>query len=99
MAGSDLIASGVLQAIYQQGLRVPEDISVIGYDDTFAPLLCPPLTSVQQPVFEIGVEAVKLAVGVLENPEDESAPYKTHRLQTGLVVRKSTGTPRRSFPI
>jgi LacI family transcriptional regulator len=99
LAACDIIASGVLQAIYQQGLRVPEDISVIGFDDTIAPMLTPALTSVRQPVSEIGIEAVKLAIEVLETPEESQNQYKTHHLETSLVVRQSTGVPRRSFPI
>ena len=99
LAGCDIMAAGVLQAIYQNGLRVPEDISVIGFDDTYAPFLAPPLTSVQQPVFDIGVSAARLAIEVLDsNGNGSSDEFRTIHLETCLKIRSSTGVPHRYYP-
>jgi len=97
-AACDILASGALQAIYERGLRVPEDISVVGFDDTYAPFMTPPLTSVRQPVYEIGVEAARLAIEVLENAEQFQEHYQTRQLETQLKIRSSTGVPRRYDP-
>ena len=60
-AASDLLAAGALQALYEMGRRVPEGMSVVGFDDTFAKHLAPPLTTVRQPTFEMGLRAGGLA--------------------------------------
>ncbi len=97
LVGCDIMASGVLQAIYQNNLRVPEDISVIGFDDTYAQFLAPPLTSVQQPVFDIGVSAARLAIEVLGNDGESPDGYQTIHLKTSLKIRSSTGFPKRYY--
>ncbi len=94
-AGCDLLAAGVLQEILEQGLKVPDDISVVGFDDTYAPNLAPPLTSVAQPMSEIGQVAAQLAIDALTS-EDGANPVCRKRLTTRLIVRASTGPPRRS---
>jgi len=91
-AGSDLLAAGALQALYERRMRVPDKASVIGFDDTFATHLAPPLTTVRQPMFEMGVEAARLALKL--------AGVKRRRkrevwLETELVVRSSTARPKR----
>ena len=98
LVACDIMASGVLQALYHNGLRVSEDISIIGFDDTYAPYLSPPLTSVRQPVFEIGVSAARLAVEILENPSKFQEDYQTIHLATELIIRSSTGVPYRYSP-
>ncbi|HXE45643.1 MAG TPA: LacI family DNA-binding transcriptional regulator [Conexibacter sp.] len=90
-AGSDLLAAGALQALYERRIRVPEEMSVIGFDDTFAQHLAPTLTTVRQPMFEMGVEAAGLAMRLA------SAARRRKReiwLQTELVLRDSTATRR-----
>jgi DNA-binding LacI/PurR family transcriptional regulator len=94
-AGCDLLAVGILQEILEQGLKVPDDISVIGFDDTYAPNLAPPLTSVAQPMVEIGRVAAQLAIDALTT-EDGENHVRRKRLTTQLIVRASTGPPRRS---
>lgn len=86
----DIFAAGALQAIYEAGLRVPDDISVIGFDNTYAPYLTPPLTTVEQPMLEIGRAAARI---VLQTLEDEAPlpSLRTEVLTTRLVVRASTG--------
>ena len=62
VAASDLLAAGALQALYERRIRVPDEASVIGFDDTFAGHLAPPLTTVRQPMFEMGAQAAALAL-------------------------------------
>lgn len=94
-AAGDFLAAGACQAIYACGLRVPNDISVVGYDNTLAAYLAPPLTTVAQPMFELGKSASELAIAEIENPADggRPAPFATHHLTTYLVVRSSTAPP------
>jgi LacI family transcriptional regulator len=94
----DIMAAGVLQAIYARGLRVPEDISVVGFDDTLAPYLSPPLTTVAQPMETIGRAAVQLALAELADEGGNRAP-QISRLSMRLVERSSTAPPRTSEPV
>jgi DNA-binding LacI/PurR family transcriptional regulator len=90
-AGSDLLAAGALQALYERRLRVPDDASVIGFDDTFASHLAPALTTVRQPMFEMGRRAAALA---LQLARAERRRKREVWLETELVVRGSTAPPR-----
>jgi LacI family transcriptional regulator len=86
-ATCDILAAGVLQAVYEAGLRVPDDISVIGFDDTLAINLAPRLTTVAQPMEDLGREGFALALAQIEGePEPRSV-----RLPSRLVLRDSTG--------
>jgi DNA-binding LacI/PurR family transcriptional regulator len=80
--GSDLLAAGILQTLYEAKFRVPEDIAVVGFDDTYAAALCPPLTTVAVPMYELGQMAFRSAV--LDRERDKV------ELPTRLVVRKSS---------
>jgi DNA-binding LacI/PurR family transcriptional regulator len=91
VAGSDLLAAGALQALYERRIRVPDEASVIGFDDTFAGHLAPPLTTVRQPMFEMGTRAAALA---LELAESDPGGRREVWLKTELVVRGSTAAPR-----
>lgn len=89
-ATCDILAAGVLQAIYEAGLRVPEDVSVVGYDDTFAPYLTPPLTTISHPTFEVGRAAVNLAITQLDRDNGSANTYLSEEIKPRLVVRHST---------
>lgn len=89
-ATCDILAAGVLQALYEHGLKVPQDISVVGFDDTYASYLTPPLTTVEQPVIALGQTAARLAIAALHAGENGHQP-RVERLSTRLVVRASTG--------
>jgi LacI family transcriptional regulator len=89
-AGCDILAAGALQAIYEARLRVPDDISVVGYDDTLATSLAPRLTTVAQPMAELGSTALQLALAAVENPDTEP---RMITLSPKLIVRESTGPP------
>ena len=74
-----------------RGLRVPDDVSVLGFDDTFeATIVTPALTTVRQPLAEMGRMAVALLVRVLQHQRIEALHIE---LQTQLVVRESTAPP------
>lgn len=86
---NDEMAIGAIQRIKQGGLRVPEDISVTGFDDiAFASFSDPPLTTIAQPAEEFGSTAVSLLIDLLEG-RIKKMPHVT--LPYELVVRSSTG--------
>jgi LacI family transcriptional regulator len=91
---NDLLALGVLQALFAAGVNVPRDMAIVGYDDIdFAAAAAVPLTSVRQPATAMGGLAAEL---LLEEAEDEGGMHE-HRqvvLQPELVVRSSTLTGR-----
>lgn len=89
VCGSDVMAAGALEAVRSQGLVVPRDVSVVGYDDVFwASLTNPPLTTVRQAVGSIARAAVRTALG---GGEDSRRPARTEVVvQPQLVVRGST---------
>lgn len=69
ITASDLIAIGVIKALDQHGIRVPEDVSVVGYGDVpAAAYFTPALTTVRMPAHDLGVEAVKAVLRMVENP-------------------------------
>ena len=88
VAANDLIAVGAMGVFRAHGHRVPEDISVVGYDDSqIARLELVQLTSVRQPVKEFGAAAVELLVDRIENPHSERV---VQRIPTELVQRTTT---------
>ncbi|HEY9441021.1 MAG TPA: substrate-binding domain-containing protein, partial [Streptomyces sp.] len=91
---NDLLALGVLQSLYAAGVRVPQDVAIVGYDDIeFAAAAAVPLTSVRRPAAVMGRMAAEL---LLEESEDTGGAHE-HRsvvLQPELVVRASSATPR-----
>jgi DNA-binding LacI/PurR family transcriptional regulator len=87
-AAGDLVALGVLHALHARGVRVPEDVSVVGFDDTaIAAHTWPRLTTVSQPLAEVGAAAF----GTLLDRIEGRAPRPSPTLPVWLVVRDSTG--------
>jgi DNA-binding LacI/PurR family transcriptional regulator len=87
-AASDLMAAGAIQVLRAANRRVPEDVAVVGYDDSsVAQSTEPPLTSVRQPIEEMGAEMVRLLV---EHTARPSAVPRTVILATQLVTRRSS---------
>lgn len=86
---SDSIAVGARDALRDHGLRIPEDIALLGFDDRpFAVHMRPPLTTVALPLYEMGKLAGDLLVtAILDNPVEP----KVHRVPCQLIVRRSTG--------
>jgi len=90
-AGSDLQALGVMRAAREAGLRVPEDLSIVGYDDLpVAAWIGPPLTTVRQPLQEMAATAARM---VLDLARGEAPTNLRIDLATELVVRESTAPP------
>lgn len=90
-ACNDFIAALAIQAARERGLSVPGDLSVVGFDNTIhATLVYPPLTTVAQPIQNMGRQAVDLLLGKINDPE-----YTTQKviLLPELVVRMSVGCP------
>lgn len=92
-AGSDMQALGVLRAARELGLRVPDDVSVVGYDDLpIAQWTGPALTTVRQPLAEMGAIATRM---VLDLAAGRTPLVRRVNLATELVVRESTAPPPR----
>lgn len=93
---NNLMTTGALLAIREAGLNVPEDISVIGWDDfDLAPVLIPPLTVVTQPTYSIGTIAAERIIAKLEGQVNERQDNDRRIiLKTELVVRGSCQKPR-----
>ena len=90
-AFNDNIAIGAIQAARARGLRVPEDVSIVGFDDVeHATIVTPALTTVRQPLAEMGRTAVSLLNRLLEGQSFETLHVE---LATRLVVRDSTAPP------
>ncbi|MGG7510234.1 LacI family DNA-binding transcriptional regulator [Plantibacter sp. YIM 135249] len=91
-AVNDLVALGVAQEAHRRGRRVPEDLSVVGFDDiALAGVSSPPLTTVRQPTEEMGQSVIDLLLARLADP---SIPASATRHDCSLVVRGSTAPPR-----
>jgi DNA-binding LacI/PurR family transcriptional regulator len=91
-ACSDLMATGVYDAAHRLGLRIPEDLSVVGFDDIpEAEWASPALTTVRQPIADLGAAAVRMLLRV-DQDRSEAAPKV--ELGTRIVVRASTSAPR-----
>ncbi|MFH1368037.1 MAG: LacI family DNA-binding transcriptional regulator [Elusimicrobiota bacterium] len=88
-AANDLMAIGAIKVIKDAGLAVPKDIAVVGYDDLIlAAISDPPLTSIHQPIFDVGKEAVRLLVDQMDKGQKSVQKVV---LETELVVRQSSG--------
>ncbi|MEO3784589.1 LacI family DNA-binding transcriptional regulator [Actinocorallia sp. B10E7] len=95
--GSDIMAIGAIRAARQRGLRVPEDVSVVGFDDSpLVPYLDPPLTTIRQPVREMSMAAVGY---LLEELGGNRVPRGELLYRPELVVRRSTGPVARTGPV
>jgi LacI family transcriptional regulator len=91
-AGNDAQATGVYQALYQHNIRVPEQMSVIGFDDVmYAAQMSPPLTTIRQPLVEIGKLAANMLLRLIAGQTLDSNHVE---LSTSLVVRQSCAPPR-----
>ncbi len=89
---ADAEANAFMQFCEQKGVRIPDDLSIVAYDDELASLFYPPFSAVRPPRFSVGVEAVRLLLTRLEDP---AWPARRLLLSPGLSVRKSSA-PRRT---
>ena len=92
ICGSDIMALGAIRAVRARGLDVPNDVSVVGYDDSpFMAFTDPPLTTVRQPVAAMSQSAVQTLVDAITGHE---TPHGEYLFAGELVVRGSTGPAR-----
>jgi len=86
-AASDLMAQGALAVLRAAGRAVPDDVAVVGFDDSSAALACePPLTTVRQPVEDMAAEMARLLLRQIDNPE---TPVKKVIFEPELIHRQS----------
>jgi DNA-binding LacI/PurR family transcriptional regulator len=90
-AFNDVMAAGAIGALQRAGLRVPQDVSVIGFDDIpLASAMYPSITTIAQPIAEMGRLGVELLLGRIQHPD---APFERVVLPTHLIARESTAVP------
>lgn len=88
-AANNQLALGVLEFASKRGLRIPDDVAVVGFDDApWASLLAAPLTTIRQPSYEMGRRAAEMLFQRIADPAREAALIT---LQTSLVIRQSCG--------
>jgi DNA-binding LacI/PurR family transcriptional regulator len=93
---NDLMAMGAMRAVAQNGCRVPEDVSIVGFDNIeFASYTTPPLTTIAQPTIEVGYRAAHLLIDRIADP---SRPWQKIVLPTRLIFRESSGPVLQSVP-
>jgi LacI family transcriptional regulator len=93
VCANDQMAIGAMRELQARGVRVPDDIAVVGFDDIYPGILiAPPLTTVRQPMRLLGERACSR---LLERIADPSHPHRVELLPTELVVRESCGCPGR----
>lgn len=86
--GNNLITLGALETIHNKGLKIPDDIAIVGFDDMYWSIsLNPPLTAVRQPAYEIGKRAAELLIQKIIDPS--RSPVRMV-LKTELIIRKSS---------
>jgi LacI family transcriptional regulator len=91
-AGNDAQAAGVYQALYQRNIRIPDAMSVIGFDDVmYTAQMSPPLTTIHQPLAEMGKMAANMLLRLIDGQRLDSNHVE---LSTSLVVRESCARPR-----
>jgi LacI family transcriptional regulator len=89
---SDSMAAGALRAVHEAGLNIPGEIGMVSFDDLpLASALMPPLSTVHQPLYELGATAAELLIARLEQSGEQ--PPTHVRLKTHLVIRQSCGAP------
>jgi len=96
VARNDQFAIGAISALHAAGVRIPEDISLVGYNDTpMAAYTTPSLTTVRTPVVECAEAVLDSALRSLQDPSDQDQPQvHSYGFDTRLIVRDSVGPPR-----
>jgi LacI family transcriptional regulator len=91
-ASNDVMAMGVMDAVRNRKMHIPDDISVVGFDNIpQSAMVFPPLTTVQQPLEQMGRVATQMLLDILKNPDKD---VRRIELPTELIVRDSTSTPK-----
>jgi LacI family transcriptional regulator len=91
IAFDSILTLGALLAFRRLGVRCPDDVSLVGFDDAeWAEVVSPPLSVVRQPVYDIGAKACELLLERIKNPQRKPS---SHRLKGSFIERESTGAP------
>lgn len=91
-AGNDAQAAGVYRVLYERNIRIPDEMSVVGFDDVmYTPQMSPPLTTIHQPLEEMGKMAASMLLRLIAGQQLESNHVE---LSTSLVIRESCAPPR-----
>lgn len=94
-AGNDQMALGLLRAMHEAGRRIPEDVSVVGFDDIpEATYFTPPLTTVRQDFGEVGSRSLRVLVTAIEAAASGGLPPEGSLVSPEFVIRASTSSPR-----
>jgi DNA-binding LacI/PurR family transcriptional regulator len=94
IAFDDLTALGVVRGLTEAGLRIPDDCSVMGFDDVLpAEVATPAMTTIRQPLREMGVEAAELVLQAIKRGNGKAEKPRLHKPTPELVIRKSTAPP------
>lgn len=93
---NDLLAVGLVSRLVSAGYHIPQDISVVGFDNiAISAFLTPPLTTFDQPKYHIGAEAARMMLRLLDSPASSSTEPQMVVLRGSLLVRQSTAPPAR----
>ena len=88
LQGFDDNAIGVIQALHEAGRKIPQDVAVVGFDDSlFARIITPPLTTVRAPIEQVGRESVRQLIRLIRGEDVEARLV----LPTELILRQSCG--------
>lgn len=88
-AVNDAVAIGTMHSLREKGYKIPEDVAIIGFDDEpYATFFNPPLASVWQPVYDMGMLSSKILLDLIK-PQKVNAPYRYEILKSELVIRDS----------
>ena len=92
-AASDLMAIGGMRAVREAGLKIPQDVAFVGFDDvSVARYANPQLTTIRQPIAQFGTNAVEILIDLIENG---IKPARRIIMETELIIRDSCGASRR----
>jgi DNA-binding LacI/PurR family transcriptional regulator len=95
ICGNDEIAVGVLQALAKEKINCPAEVSVVGFDDSrWATRVTPPLTTVRQPMAQLGRTAAELLVNRLRNADETKVEHRLFPVE--IVERQSVAAPART---
>lgn len=87
---NDLLSIGVYRAVHESGLRIPDDISVVGNDNiNLSEFLNPPLTTINQPKLLLGYKSAKLLLKIIDGKDIDTAKPETIMLEAKLIKRGS----------
>jgi len=96
VTSSDLVAIGAMKAFLESGLKIPDDMSIVGFDDIiFSSYVHPSLTTIRQPKYEMSKKGTEFLLQLIERRESFALQDKLHRIKPVLVERLSCSTPRK----